>query len=250
MNKYLLITVVVALIALNWILLSCNKSATSKEENQKISIEEAKAPAIDTSLTSAAQTSTTLIDSVNTKEKSKTEHQNTALAETSKKEEETNVINNKKAKEPAKINAVPVKLEDKKFSTPEPPPASTASGAVIKFDETEHNFGLVYEGDKVTYNFNFTNTGKSPLIIYEASSSCGCTVPEAPKEPIPPGFQGTVKVVFDTKGKIAVQNKHITVKTNATTPIHNLYLKGVVDTKKRSDEKSPSSDEKKPEEPK
>ena len=64
--------------------------------------------------------------------------------------------------------------------------------AAFKFAEEEFNFGTIMQGDQVKHDFEFTNTGKEPLIIANAAGSCGCTVPEWPKEPIAPGasFRG------------------------------------------------------------
>ena len=74
---------------------------------------------------------------------------------------------------------------------------SNADGAAIKFEKDEYNFGTIKQGDKVEYTFMFTNTGKEPLIISEAHGSCGCTVPEWPKQPIKKGEKGEVKVNFN-----------------------------------------------------
>src|SRR5258705_3585478 len=65
-----------------------------------------------------------------------------------------------------------------------------------------YNFGKVTDGEKVEYNFKFRNTGKNPLIISSATASCGCTVPEKPDAPIPPGQIGYLKVVFDSRGRV------------------------------------------------
>ncbi|MBP9186175.1 MAG: DUF1573 domain-containing protein [Bacteroidia bacterium] len=84
----------------------------------------------------------------------------------------------------------------------------------ITFDETTHNFGVIKEGEKVSYSFKFKNTGKSDLLIVSANASCGCTVPEYPKGIIKPGEEGFVKVVFDSKGKVGVFEKTITLTCN------------------------------------
>lgn len=62
--------------------------------------------------------------------------------------------------------------------------------SALTFEEKVHNFGEITAGEKVEYSFKFTNTGTSPLLIEDAISSCGCTVPEWPKEPIKPGQSG------------------------------------------------------------
>ncbi len=84
----------------------------------------------------------------------------------------------------------------------------------IRFDEDTHDFGRITQGEKVSHSFFFTNTGKSNLIISGASGSCGCTVPEWPKDPIKPGDKGKIDVVFNSEGKSGYQEKTITVVTN------------------------------------
>lgn len=109
----------------------------------------------------------------------------------------------------------------------------TSRLAKIAFEETEFNFGEVNEGDIVTHVFNFTNIGKVPLVIGEARSSCGCTVPEYPKTPIAPGERGSLKVRFNTLDKPEAQVKIVTVVAN-TYPSHTeLRLVGYVHPKQR-----------------
>lgn len=88
------------------------------------------------------------------------------------------------------------------------------SGPRFKFDKTEHDFGTINEGDVVETVFAFTNVGKSELIITSAKGSCGCTVPEWPKEPIMPGEAGEIKVKFNSYRKPNLQQKQITLRTN------------------------------------
>ena len=87
-------------------------------------------------------------------------------------------------------------------------------GPRFKFDKTEHDFGTINEGDVVETVFAFTNVGKSELIITSAKGSCGCTVPEWPKEPIMPGEVGEIKVKFNSYRKPNLQQKQITLRTN------------------------------------
>ena len=68
-------------------------------------------------------------------------------------------------------------------------PTELAENApVVKFEKEIYDFGVIEQGEKVTYDFKFTNTGKTPLIITDASATCGCTVPEFPKTPVKPFF--------------------------------------------------------------
>ncbi|HTD41769.1 MAG TPA: DUF1573 domain-containing protein [Mucilaginibacter sp.] len=108
--------------------------------------------------------------------------------------------------------------------------ATAADGPMMKFEKETHDFGKIKSGDKVTYDFKFTNTGKSPLIIKDAIASCGCTKPEWPTAPIKPGESGAIKVTFNSVGKMGLQDKQITITAN-TKPAQNLvHLIGEVTT--------------------
>jgi major membrane immunogen (membrane-anchored lipoprotein) len=85
---------------------------------------------------------------------------------------------------------------------------------IIDFEEMEHDFGKIVQGEKVKYDFKFTNVGKGNLIISSAAASCGCTVADFPKEPIPPGKYGKISVEFNSEGKSGYVEKTITVVTN------------------------------------
>ncbi len=87
-------------------------------------------------------------------------------------------------------------------------------GPKLKFDKTEHDFGVIKEGDIVETVFSFTNSGNSELIITSAKGSCGCTVPEWPKQPIMPGEAGEIKVKFNSSNKPNMQKKQVTLLTN------------------------------------
>lgn len=103
---------------------------------------------------------------------------------------------------------------------------------VMSFEKSEYDFGTINEGEKVSYQYKFTNTGKTPLIISEALASCGCTVPEYPKEPIPPGKGGVIKVVFNSAAKFGKQSKAITITSNAVPTTNTIYLNGEVNERK------------------
>jgi len=110
--------------------------------------------------------------------------------------------------------------------------AAAADAPVMKFETIHHDFGKIIAGDKVTYEFKFTNSGKSPLIITDAVASCGCTIPTWPKQPIKPGENGGIKVTFNSAGKMGLQDKQITITAN-TNPAQNLvHLIGEVDLPK------------------
>lgn len=99
-----------------------------------------------------------------------------------------------------------------------------ATLAVISFEKYEHDFGKVKEGEKVSHVFKFTNTGANDLIISDARGSCGCTVPQWPKEPIKPGATGEIKVEYDSKGKSGVQKKTVTITANTNPNITTLNI--------------------------
>jgi hypothetical protein len=90
------------------------------------------------------------------------------------------------------------------------------SGPVITFEKNTHDFGEIYQGDKVEHVFKFTNTGNEPLIITNIQISCGCTTPQWPHEPIPPGAKGEITVGFNSAGKSGLQNKSLPIQSNAT----------------------------------
>lgn len=84
----------------------------------------------------------------------------------------------------------------------------------MTFEEEVFDFGKIIQGEKVSHAFAFKNTGKKGLIISNASGSCGCTVPEWPKEPVQPGQSGKINVVFSSEGKSGLQEKTVTIVTN------------------------------------
>ena len=110
--------------------------------------------------------------------------------------------------------------------------ATAAAAPVMKFDNDSHDFGKIQEGDKVNYKFNFTNTGKTPLIISSAVASCGCTTPDWPKGPIKPGEGGLINVTFNSMGKKGLQDKMITITANTNPPKNVVHLIGEVLEKK------------------
>ena len=106
--------------------------------------------------------------------------------------------------------------------------AVAQTGAKIEFNKETHDYGTIKNGADGSCVFEFKNTGDSPLIISNAKGSCGCTVPEWPKEPIAPGAKGTIKVKYDTMrtGEI---NKSVTITSNAVNePTKILRIKGNV----------------------
>lgn len=101
---------------------------------------------------------------------------------------------------------------------------------VITFDKTEHDFGTVLQGERVTYSFHFTNTGSAPLLVSNVATSCGCTVGEFSKEPIAPGKDGIIKATYDSKGHHGVQTRTLTVVSNTNPAQTTLRVKATVQT--------------------
>lgn len=114
------------------------------------------------------------------------------------------------------------KVENEKLSTDlvQTPKTSVENSTSVSgapqftFIEEEHDFGLLVDGEKVSYSFVFTNTGDAPLIISNAKGSCGCTVPNWPKNPIAPGETGNIDVSFNSSGRKGIQNKAVTLTAN------------------------------------
>lgn len=107
-------------------------------------------------------------------------------------------------------------------------PSDTNQLARIYFAEPDFDFGEVEEGTVVEHKFKFKNTGKVPLTILNARSSCGCTIPEWPEEPIQPGETGEILAKFNTEGKGLDQRKIISITANTHPNISQVVLKGKV----------------------
>ncbi|MGE5383399.1 MAG: DUF1573 domain-containing protein [Omnitrophica WOR_2 bacterium] len=100
--------------------------------------------------------------------------------------------------------------------------------AAIEFEKDFYDFGRIIQGEKVSYSFNFKNTGKEDLIISRVTTSCGCTVGDFPRVPIKPGESGKVEVKFDSENRRGFQNKTITVLSNAQPSVTLLHIKAQV----------------------
>ncbi len=100
--------------------------------------------------------------------------------------------------------------------------------AAMTFDSVKHNFGMIHQGDIVSHEFTFTNTGDEPLIITEAEVSCECTKVDFPKQPIVKGQTGIVKVTFDSKSAMDRQERTVLVKSNASNAPAILTFKAIV----------------------
>jgi hypothetical protein len=97
----------------------------------------------------------------------------------------------------------------------------------IIFDMTTYDYGTIPQGGDGNSEFTFTNKGDAPLILYNVHASCGCTVPQWPKEPIAPGKTGVIKVKYNTNSP-GPFSKSITVNSNAANSSVSLRIKGNV----------------------
>jgi hypothetical protein len=130
--------------------------------------------------------------------------------------------------------------------TPPPPPAAppapqnaanaNPNAPEFKFKSGDtYDFGEVPEGPIAEHKFEFTNTGKEPLVIMNASASCGCTTPEWSKEPVMPGKKGIVTVKYNTQGRVGPFRKDIFIQSNAKTEAgkerYEIHITGTVKAK-------------------
>lgn len=100
--------------------------------------------------------------------------------------------------------------------------------AQFEWEVTEYDFGKVTDGELVDLSFKFTNVGQAPLIIEQAEGSCGCTVPERPKEPVAPGQTGEIKVQFNSAGRVGATTKFVTLRANTLPRETKLKITGEV----------------------
>ncbi len=100
----------------------------------------------------------------------------------------------------------------------------TKNGPVMTFAEEKHDFGEIHQGDKVEHTFTFENTGNEPLLITNVQVTCGCTATEWPRDPIAPGSEGSITIMFNSTGKMGRQNKIITIVSNAVNPRNRVTI--------------------------
>ena len=107
------------------------------------------------------------------------------------------------------------------------------SFAKATFEVKSHDFGTIKEANgPVSCTFEFTNTGDKPLLIIDATASCGCTRPEYPTKPIKPGKKGKIKVTYSPIGRPGAFKKTVKVKTNGKERVTTLRIEGTVIPKK------------------
>jgi Protein of unknown function (DUF1573) len=113
------------------------------------------------------------------------------------------------------------------------PAKSNLPETTITFEHDEHDFGIINEGVKVDYTFNFTNSGNNDLQITNAVGSCGCTVPEYPKELIKPREKAKIKVSFNSAGKSGKQEKSVTLTANIANQYQVIHIKANIEPQKK-----------------
>jgi Protein of unknown function (DUF1573) len=104
--------------------------------------------------------------------------------------------------------------------------------AEMTFDKENHDFGTINQGEKPEYTFVFKNTSKNDLLITNAVGSCGCTVPEYPKEAVKPGQTSKIKVSFNSDGKSGKQEKSVTITANVANESQIIRIKANIIAKK------------------
>jgi len=123
----------------------------------------------------------------------------------------------------------PQKLDTDLVTAPATASGEVGDAPVMTFEKDVHDFGKIIQGEKVSYKFKFTNTGASDLLITDAKGSCGCTVPEYPRNPVKPGESGEIDVVFDSTGKTGQQNKKVTITANTVPNTITLAINGMIE---------------------
>lgn len=132
------------------------------------------------------------------------------------------------------VKKVENKKEDKKNLSTEKQSATqktadNQNGPEMTFKETNHDFGNIEYKGNGSYEFVFVNTGNEPLILTQPKSSCGCTVPEWPRQPILPGESNVIKVTYKNTDRPGSFNKYVTVFSNALINKEvKLHIKGTI----------------------
>lgn len=125
---------------------------------------------------------------------------------------------------------------DKKFSSlsaVNPALKDSANFTTIQWLDSMHrDLGKITAGEQLEVSFRFKNTGKKPLVITGVHASCGCTVPEMPKEPFAPGAEGFIKATFNSSGHPGANRKEVYVTANTSpTTLHQLEFTVQVEKK-------------------
>ncbi len=130
------------------------------------------------------------------------------------------------------------KVNEENVATAAERDAESGKFPVMSFSESEFDFGTIDQGTNVEHVFKFTNTGDADLVIVDAKSSCGCTVPEYTKEPVAPGAEGEMLVKFNGSGKNQV-TKTVTITANTESGKEQIKIKAFVNPKEGATSGSP-----------
>lgn len=122
------------------------------------------------------------------------------------------------------------KVNEENVATAADRDAESGKFPTIAFEESQFDFGTIDQGTPVEHIFKFKNTGEAPLMIVNAKSSCGCTIPEYTKEPVAPGESGELLVKFNGSGQNQV-SKTVTLTTNTKAGTETLTIKAFVNPK-------------------
>ncbi len=107
--------------------------------------------------------------------------------------------------------------------------AEKPAKASLSIEHKTFDFGTLSDASKpVSHEFEFTNTGDANLVILDATADCGCTKPEYPKAPVPPGGKGRIKVTFNPSGFRGAFQKSVTIKTNGQPRKTRIHIKGAI----------------------
>ena len=104
------------------------------------------------------------------------------------------------------------------------PVTNNGQGPEVTFEKEVHDFGKIISGERVAYGFRFSNTGSAPLLITGIRSGCGCTVGDYPKEPLMPGQDSRINVVFNSAGRRGFQSETVRVLTNSKESVVTLRI--------------------------
>ena len=113
-------------------------------------------------------------------------------------------------------------------------PAAELPKTTVQLIDSAYDFGKVTDGEVVTFSYRFKNTGNNPLIVSNATASCGCTVPEKPEQPILPGETGFIKVKFNSENRVGPAHKSVTVSANVDPAFPEILLTGEVVAKAKN----------------
>ncbi len=122
------------------------------------------------------------------------------------------------------------KISPDLIDIPESANSSNSKGnmPVMTFEKDVHDFGRLSEGEKISYSFKFTNTGKSDLVISQVTSGCGCTIADFPKDIIKPKQNGYITVTFSSSGKQGQQNQVVSIYANTQPSINYVTIRAQV----------------------